>query len=30
MKVFLIAAIALTPLMAKDREPAKRLDAAVR
>src|ERR1700750_1614416 len=28
MKVFLIAAIALTPLMAKDREPAKRLDAA--
>ncbi len=28
MKVFLIAAIALTPLMAKDREPAKRLEAA--
>src|ERR1700742_2522709 len=28
MKVFLIAAIALTPLIAKDREPAKRLDAA--
>jgi lipid-binding SYLF domain-containing protein len=28
MKVLLIAAIALTPLMAKDREPAKRLDTA--
>jgi lipid-binding SYLF domain-containing protein len=28
MKLFLIAAVALTPLLAKDNEPAKRLDAA--